>query len=49
MSSSSSYRRTMAGAGRNYYIKDGSNPTGITDEIRDLVKNQGLNSIDMTP
>lgn len=30
----------MAGAGRNYYIKDGSNPTGITDEIRDLVKNQ---------
>ena len=33
-------RRTMAGAGRNYYIKDGSNPTGITDEVRDLVKNQ---------
>ena len=33
-------RRTMAGAGRNYYIKNGSNPTGITDEVRDLVKNQ---------
>ena len=34
------HRRTMAGAGRNYYIKDGSNPTGITDEVRELVKNQ---------
>jgi hypothetical protein len=32
--------RHMASGGRSYYIKDGSNPTNITDEIRDLVKNQ---------
>ncbi len=37
--------RYMSGGGgdgpnRNYYVSGASNPTGITEEIRDLVKNQ---------